>query len=86
MSVRKPVPMLLNEFAPWAIAHFATQETRDRFLHAAATLPPSDVEVEPMPDEVRGAMVRWRPGFFLRLNDMAYALGGRIITAGRGHF
>jgi hypothetical protein len=34
--------------------------------------------------DVRGALVRWRPGMFLRLNDIAYAHGGRIIiTAGR---
>jgi len=85
VSVRKPGPIPLTEFAPWASAHFQTQETRDRFLHVAATLPAGDVEVEPMLDEVRGALVRWRPGQFLRLNDIAYAHGGRIITAGRNH-
>ena len=31
-----------------------------------------------MPDENRGALVRWRPGQFLGLNDIAYAHGGRI--------
>ncbi len=37
-----------------------------------------------MIDEVRGALVRWRPGQFLGLNDIAYAHGGRIVvTAGR---
>ena len=80
MSVRKPAPIPLTAFAPWTIAHFQTQAIRDRFLHAAATLPARDVEVEPMLDEVRGALVRWRPGQFLRLNDIAYAHGGRIIV------
>jgi hypothetical protein len=32
-----------------------------------------------MPDESKGAMVRWRPGYFLDLNDIAYAHGGRIV-------
>ena len=86
MSTRKPVPIPLTAFVPWATAHFQTQENRDRFLHVAATLPVRDVEVEPMPAEIRGALVRWRPGQFLRLNDIAYAHGGRIVvTASRGH-
>jgi len=84
VSVRKPGPIQLTAFVPWTAAHFQTQETRDRFLHVAATLPAHDVEVQPMLDEVRGALVRWRVGQFLRLNDIAYAHGGRIVTAGRG--
>lgn len=86
VSARKPAPILQVAFAPWTTAHFHTQEIRDRFVRAAATLPACEVEVEPMLDVARGALVRWRPGQFLRLNDMAYAHGGRIIvTAGRGH-
>lgn len=85
MSIRKPRPIPLTAFVPWTSAHFRTQEARDRFLHVAATLPARDVEVQPMLDEVRGALVRWRVGQFLRLNDIAYAHGGRIVTAGRGH-
>jgi len=27
-----------------------------------------------------GAQVRWRPGRFLGLNDIAYSLGGRIVV------
>ena len=84
MSVRKPVPIPLTEFVPWTAAHFQTEEIRNRFLRDVATLPAADVEVEPMLDEVRGALVRWRPGQFLRLNDIAYAHGGRIVTTGRG--
>ncbi len=84
MHFRKPMPIPLGEFVPWTTAHFQTQESRDRFLHVAATLPARDVEAEPMLDEVRGALVRWRPGQFLGLNDIAYAHGGRIVvTAGR---
>ena len=76
--------MPLAEFIPWTAAHFQTQEMRDRFLlFVVATFPARDVEVERMVDEVRGALVRWRPGNFLGLNDIAYALGGRIVlTAG----
>ncbi len=86
MSVRKPLPKPQAAFVPWTAAHFQTQEIRDHFLRVAATLPASDVEVEPMLDEIRGALVRWRPGQFLRLNDIAYAHGGRIVvTAGHGH-
>ncbi len=87
MHIRKPPKHIpLAEFVPWAAAHFQSEGIRDRFLHVAATLPASDVEVEPMHDESRGASVRWRPGKFLGLNDIAYAHGGRIVvTAGRGH-
>jgi hypothetical protein len=77
----------LDEFVPWTTIHFRTKESRDRFLRAAATLPTRDVEVEPMLDLLRSAMIRWRPGQFLGLNDIAYAHGGRIaVTAGRSHF
>ena len=82
--MRKPRPIPLAEFAPWTTAHFHTQKTRDRFLLVAATLPARDVEVEPMVDEVRGALVRWRPGKFLGLNDVAFAHGGRITMIQRG--
>lgn len=86
MQYRKPRPISRNEFTPWAAAHFQTRVIRDRFLHVAAILPACDVEAEPMPDEARGALVRWRPGQFLALNDIAYALGGRIVvTASRAH-
>ena len=80
---RKPKPIPLSEFVPWTCAHFQTQETRNRFLHVAATLPAGAVQVEPMPDESRGALVRWRPGQFLSLNDIAYAHGGRISVMRR---
>ena len=81
MSARKPDPAVPSEFVPWTAAYFGTQEIRDRFLRAAAILPEGGVEVAPMLDVVRGALVRWRPGQFLSLNDIAHAHGGRIIVA-----
>jgi len=82
---RKPKPTRQAEFVPWTAVHFQTREIRDRFLLlAAATLPARDVEVQPMGDEVRGALVRWRPGKFLGLTDVAYAYGGRIAVMQRG--
>ncbi len=71
------------EFVPWTTASFQSQEARDQFLRVAATLPTSDVEVKPMVNENRGAAVRWRPGKFLALNDVAYAHGGKIAEMQR---
>lgn len=68
------------EFGPWTAARFQSREARDRFLCCVAALQRTDVDVNPMPDEARAAWVRWRPGQFLRLNDVAYAHGGRIIV------
>jgi hypothetical protein len=85
VNYHKPKPTAVDEFVPWTAVHFQTQEIRDRFLVlVAATLPAHDVEVEPMADEARGALVRWRPGKFLGLNDVAYANGGRITVMQRG--
>ncbi len=79
MYIRKPPTHIPpGAFVPWTTACFRTQDARDRFLRVAATLPAADVEVGPMPDQTRGALVRWRPGQFLGLNDVAYAHGGRI--------
>lgn len=62
---------------------FRTEEARDRFLEVAANLPASEVESAPMPDERLSAVVRWRPGNFLGLNDLAYAHGGKIAVIDR---
>jgi len=67
------------DFVPWTAARFQTEEARDRFLSVVTTRQVSEIEVEPMRDEGRGAWVRWRPGQFLGLNDVAYAHGGRIV-------
>lgn len=69
------------EFVPWTIACFHTEEARDGFLRAAATLPVDDVEVKPVHGESCRASVRWRSGKFLGLNDVAYAHGGRIVLS-----
>ncbi len=83
--MRKPRPIPLAEFLPWTAAHFPPPEIRDRFLLlGAATRPAGDVEVKPMRHEVRGALVRWRPGNFLGLNDVAFAHGGKITVIQRG--
>lgn len=37
-----------------------------------------------MEEESTGALIRWRPGQFLGLNDIAYAHGGRILVAAKG--
>jgi len=76
---RSPLPVPLAEFGPWTAARFQSQGARDRFLFGVETLERSEVEVKSMPDEGRGALVRWRAGQFLVLNDVAYAHGGRII-------
>ena len=70
----------LAEFAPWSPARFLTEEARDQFLSVVATQQIGEAEGAPMPDESCAAVVRWRPGKFLGLNDVAYALGGRIVV------
>lgn len=72
-----------TEMCPWTSASFTSRDSRDRFLVAVATLPPDEVEGEAMQDQSTGALVRWIPGHFLGLNDIAYAHGGRIILGGR---
>jgi len=71
---------LLPEFGPWSVAHFHTVGARDRFLMVVAAQELTEVEATPMPHENRAALVRWRPGQFLGLNDVAHANGGRIIV------
>ena len=84
VHTRKPKPIPLPEFVPWTAAHFQSEESRDQFLVVAATLSARDVEAGPMCNEARGALVRWRPGKFLGLNDVVYAHGGRIVVSSRG--
>lgn len=86
MHIRKALKNTPPEaFVPWTTVSFQTEEARDRFLLVAANLPASDVEVEPLLDQCRGASVRWRLGKFLALNDVAHSHGGRIaVTQRRG--
>ena len=72
--------MEIAEFVSWTAAYFQSEEARDRFLSVVVTQQMSQIEVKPMPDNRRGARVRWCPGHFLDLNDVAYAFGGRIVV------
>ncbi len=69
------------ELGPWTAVRFHSREGRDRFVRDVETLERTDAEAHPMPDEDRAALVRWRPGNFLGLNDVAYAHGGRIVIS-----
>jgi hypothetical protein len=71
----------LADWGPWAAVSFPNRETRDRFVLSVASGFEAGWGAEPTLDDVRSAWVRWRPGRFLRLNDMAYAHGGRIVVA-----
>jgi hypothetical protein len=83
MHIRKEPPVA--DFLPWTSVRFHSEEARDRFLHLAARVSVSDIEVLPMLEECCGALVRWRPGQFLAVNDVAYSQGGRIAgVRGRG--
>ena len=73
----------LDDLGAWTTAHFSSQEGRDEFLRAVATLGPYQSQAEPMPDDARVARVRWHRGRFLSLNDIAYAHGGRIVAGER---
>ena len=72
--------MEIAEFVSWTAAYFQSEDARDRFLSVVVTQQMSEIEVKAMPENSRGARVRWRPGHFLDLNDVAYAYGGRIIV------
>jgi len=71
-----------TDWARWTTARFQTEAARDGFVSSVGSKHDDGWAVEPMPDDVLGALVRWRPGRFLSLNDMAYLHGGRILTAG----
>jgi len=83
MSYRKKVLAgdLPGDWGRSTAAHFPDQYDRDRFVLSVTTAVDSGWLAEPMLDDARGAWVRWRPGQFLRLNDVAYAHHGRITVA-----
>lgn len=64
----------------WAVARFQTEFARDGFVCSVAETPDGGWDAEVTPDDGLGAQVRWRPGRFLRLNDLAYSHGGRIVV------
>ena len=80
-SSRKILPgEFPNDFGPWAFAHFQSRGARDNFLDSVALAQDSGWGAEALMGDVRGARVRWRRGGFLRLNDLAYSHGGRIVV------
>ena len=85
--VRKPLtsgPSI--DWRPWAVARFQTEEARDGFVCSVANSPDGGWGAEVMPHDILGAQVRWRPGHFLGLNDMAYTHGGRIVVKVKQHW
>ena len=79
--VRKPpVSGPAVDWGPWASAHFQTEDARDGFVGSVAKTGDGGWDAQVMPHDRLGAQVRWRPGRFLRLNDVAYAHGGRIVV------
>lgn len=69
------------DWGPWAAARFQSEDARDGFVCTVANTKDDGWDAEVMPDDGLGAQVRWRPGRFLRLNDVAYAHGGRIVVS-----
>ena len=75
-----------STWGPWASVHFHTVGARDNFLLSVAGRADSGWAAEAIATDGRGAQVRWRRGSFLRLNDVAYAHGGRIDIQVTGHW
>ncbi len=69
-----------HAWGPWAPVRFQTMGARDEFLVSVAAKADSAWTVQAMTEDGRGAQARWLRGSFLRLNDVAYAHGGRIIV------
>jgi hypothetical protein len=81
--LKKPLAgELANLWGAWAPVRFQTVGARDDFLAFVAHTADSDWGAEAT--DGCGAQVRWRRGSFLRLNDAAYAHGGRIVVQVRG--
>lgn len=77
---KPPVVDRSNDWGPWTAAHFQSQAARDRFVCAVSITEESGRGAQAVLGDVRAAEVRWRPGQFLGLNDLAYAHGGRILV------
>ena len=78
-SRKIPAGELPDDWGPWAQARFHTPDARDQFLDSVAHTDDSGWGAEAIVEDECGARVRWRRGYFLRLNDLAYAHGGRIV-------
>ena len=70
----------LDSWGPWAAARFQTEGARNGFLFAIADAHDTGWGAKALANDGCGAQVRWLPGRFLRLNDVAYAHGGRIVV------
>jgi len=68
-----------SQWGPWIPAHFQSEDARDVFLDTVAKADDCGWNAQATPDDAKSARVRWLPGKFLRLNDLAYSHGGRII-------
>ena len=75
-----PADEMADDWGPWAPTRFQTRAARDGFLASVEHAQDSGWGAEAMSEDELGAQVRWRRGGFLRLNDLAYAHGGRIIV------
>ena len=73
------------DWCRWTAARFQTEVARDGFVCSVASTQDRGWDAEVMPDDGLGAQVRWRPGRFLGLNDMAYIHGGRIVVGRHPH-
>jgi hypothetical protein len=85
-NIRKPPasgPSI--DWGRWTPARFQTEVARDGFVCSVANDPERGWEAEVMPHDGLGAQVRWRPGRFLGLNDVAYVHGGRIVFSRHPH-
>lgn len=69
-----------SDWGPWTAAHFQSERSRNDFLWSVAHTAETGWGAEASTTDGRGAQVRWRRGGFLRLNDVAYAHGGRIVV------
>jgi hypothetical protein len=84
--VRKPPAVGPSiDWRPWVAARFQSEDARDGFVCSVADTQDDGWGAHVMPDDGLGAQVRWRPGRFLGLNDVAYAHGGRIVVAVSHH-
>ena len=79
-SRKIPADEIPDDWGAWACVRFPSRNARDDFLSQVAHAQDAGWGAEAMTDDVRGAHVRWRRGWFLRLNDLAYAHGGRIVV------
>jgi len=70
-----------HDWGPWTAARFPDENSRDEFLTSVAHAEDDGWGAEAMPADGRGAHVRWHLGQFLRLNDVAYVHGGRIVVS-----